>query len=249
MRKRSTARSTRGWKSRPQWPQSGITTTRPRGPHAEDGGGHQGIVGAEDRELAVRQSSREGWRPESDQSANAAAVAYLEEVAGEDPSQAVPDYVELVRTRRQADGLDRVAELQRQALVVERGPVRETGQVPDAPDREHATQAEKVRRAAEQTVHEQDWCGVGRCRSEVIARQDWVQGRRGCEQTECGELRADSPEAHHGFQCPKFAATMSRRDGNTRNVRSVLRHPTLAATCSNLASAAATSAAEASPSW
>ena len=63
-------------------------------------GGHQGIVGAEDRELAVRQSSREGWRPESDQSANAAAVAYLEEVAGEDPSQAVPDYVELVRTRR-----------------------------------------------------------------------------------------------------------------------------------------------------
>ena len=51
-------------------------------------GGHQGIVGAEDRELAVRQSSREGWRPESDQSANAAAVAYLEEVAGEDPSQA-----------------------------------------------------------------------------------------------------------------------------------------------------------------
>src|SRR5262249_49573096 len=97
---------------------------------------HDRVVRGEDRELSCRSSLRVVRRAEGDEPADAAPVAELDEVAGDETAEAVADDVYPRGARVPADLLDPPGEPGDEALVVDAGRVREAREVPDATARE-----------------------------------------------------------------------------------------------------------------
>ncbi len=144
------------------------------------------VRGAEDRGLALRQGVRQVRGAERDETVDARALASLEEVAGHEAAQAVPDDVDLGPTSRLADRLDRAPEPLRQLVVVQPGCVREGREVVEAPHHEEAAEEAKVARVAEKAVDQHDRRRMRRVRVEVRCARDphLVLGRQGGERRE-----------------------------------------------------------------
>src|SRR5262249_12568457 len=93
---------------------------------------HERVVRGEDRELSRRSSLRVVRGAEGDEPADAAPVAELDEVAGDETAQAVADDVHPRGARVPADLLDPPGEPGDEALVVDAGRVGKAREVPDA---------------------------------------------------------------------------------------------------------------------
>src|SRR5262249_29510901 len=101
---------------------------------------HERVVRGEDRELPGRSSLRVVRGAEGDEPADAAPVAELDEVSGDETAEAVANDVHARGSRVLADLLDEPGEPGNDALVVEAGPVGEGCEVPDATALEEAPQ-------------------------------------------------------------------------------------------------------------
>src|SRR5262249_35213026 len=157
---------------------------------------HERVVRGEDRELSRRSSLRVVRRAERDEPADAASVAELDEVAGDETAEAMADDVHTRGAGVPADLLDLPGEPGDEALVVDAGQVGEAREVPDATAREETWQEEEVRPGTAEAMDEDDGGRMRRRRVEAVARQQ-AERHRGGERAERRELARDRPPPRH----------------------------------------------------
>src|SRR5262249_1883619 len=143
-----------------------------------------------------RSSLRVVGRAEGDEPADAAPIAELDEVAGDETAEAVADDVHPRGARVPAHLLDPPGEPGDEALVVDAGRVGEAREGPNAMAREEASQDEEVRPGTAEAMDEDDGGRMRRCWVEAVAHQQ-AEGYRGGERAERRQLARDGPPPRH----------------------------------------------------
>jgi len=142
------------------------TTAEPSGRRDDD------VRGAEDGEFLGRQGTAQAGCSECDHPADRRLGGRLEQVAGDETTQAVADDVDDGCAGGVADRIDGALELPRELGVVEPRLVGEGDEVPKAARGEEAAESPEMTGVPEETVDENDRCGVRRRGIELRDRRD-----------------------------------------------------------------------------